>query len=463
MRSGISWPNSGSRRLGVGMAEESPRRTPTRVSTRGAWTQEQIAESLVRERDALVDRLPRELAAARGMTRDQCEYVIDEAIDFMVTEYSRPITDQHALKRAFWASASYRVKRVHEGRGATVRAGWKRLDVDGVHVAASGPDPATLAIRQVEVGVLLEFAAGLTELQRQVLACKWGGEHEIGRRVIARELGIPATDVRTAERMIERKLKRFVAILAAGTLCEHRSKAISDLAVGSADATQAIVARIHLRHCSNCRVGYVEMLRELRSGALQHRIAQLLPITITADEARRARGSGPWEAITDLLSRPFASESATSGSQLLVGMRGLGAAATAKLATLCIGGAVAVGGGAYCVTELIADEPPAVRKAAKPPSDSQPQVLAPGPDEIARISARSPVLRIEPKQRRVKHAARRTSDSGAAATRHERTAAVSPPITTSAGAPVEEFGPGPEQTSASAPAAAPASGAPEFP
>src|SRR5215212_11915737 len=176
MRSGISWPKSGSRRLDVGMAEESPRSTSTRVVRRDAWSRERIAESLVRERDVLVERLPRELGAARGMSRDQCEWVIDEAIDFMVTEYARSIVDQHRLDRAFWAAASYRVKRVHEGRSATIRAGWKRVDVDGAQVAARVPDPATLAIRRVEVGVLLEFAAGLTDLQRQVLACKYGGE-----------------------------------------------------------------------------------------------------------------------------------------------------------------------------------------------------------------------------------------------------------------------------------------------
>ena len=139
MRSGISWPKSGSRRLDVGMAEESPRSTSTRVFRRDAWSRERIAESLVRERDVLVERLPRELAAARGMSRDQCEWVIDEAIDFMVTEYARPIVDQHGLDRAFWASAAYRVKRVHEGRSATIRAGWKRVDVDSAHLASERP------------------------------------------------------------------------------------------------------------------------------------------------------------------------------------------------------------------------------------------------------------------------------------------------------------------------------------
>ena len=108
-------------------------RTRERVRARTrAWDAERVAAVLVPRRDRLVEQLPRELAAARGLSRDQCELVIDEAIDFMVTEYAKPITDREFLERAFWATASFRVKRVHEGRGATVRAGWQRVDVDAV-------------------------------------------------------------------------------------------------------------------------------------------------------------------------------------------------------------------------------------------------------------------------------------------------------------------------------------------
>jgi hypothetical protein len=96
----------------------------------GAWTAEQVALALVSRRDRLVSRLPEEIAAARSLSADQRELVIDEALDFVVTEYARPISDDEALERAFWATVSNRVKRAREGRSATVRGGWNRVDVD---------------------------------------------------------------------------------------------------------------------------------------------------------------------------------------------------------------------------------------------------------------------------------------------------------------------------------------------
>src|SRR4051812_45493941 len=125
------WPTRRSRRLGAGMAEERARRESIRPPRRaGDWTAERVASQLVTRRDQLVEQLPRELAAARGLSRDQRELVVDEAIDYMVTEYAKPIADREGLERAFWATAAFRVKRVHEGRGATVRGRWQRVALD---------------------------------------------------------------------------------------------------------------------------------------------------------------------------------------------------------------------------------------------------------------------------------------------------------------------------------------------
>ena len=230
----------------------------------------------------------------------------------MVTEYAKPITDQEFLERAFWATASFRVKRVHEGRGATVRAGWQRVDVDDVDIAAHDADPATHAVRSVERGALLEFAATLTEQERLVLACKYiDGEKEQGRVVIARQLGLPVPQVRRAERAINRKLERFVAIVSAGSLCSHREPAIEALAGSTASAQQELAARVHLDHCSACKVAYVAHVKALRAGELQRRIAQLFPLPAGAEAGRR-RG-GPWDAVADWASRPFASEATSDG------------------------------------------------------------------------------------------------------------------------------------------------------
>src|SRR4029079_7678636 len=121
--------------------------------------------------EELIHRLPRELAIARGLTRDQSELVIDEAIDFMVTEYALPITRDEELERAFWATAGYRVRRIHEGRGATVRAGWKRVDLDDAELIADVGDPAEVVVARDERDTLLEFASTLTAWERTVLAC----------------------------------------------------------------------------------------------------------------------------------------------------------------------------------------------------------------------------------------------------------------------------------------------------
>src|SRR5690349_9322005 len=88
----ISWPTPRVRRLDAGMAEERARRAPAEPSRRrGEWSAERVAGELVPRREELVEQLPRELARARGLTRDQRELVVDEAIDYLVTEYAKPI------------------------------------------------------------------------------------------------------------------------------------------------------------------------------------------------------------------------------------------------------------------------------------------------------------------------------------------------------------------------------------
>ena len=468
MRAVSFWPTKRSQRLGEDMAED-----PRRLTSTDAWDAERIAMALVPRRDRLVDQLPRELAAARGLSRDQRELVVDEAIDYMVTEYAKPITDRDVLERAFWATASFRVKRVHEGRGATVRAGWHRVDVDDVEIAAENGDPAAHVVRAVEHGTLLEFAATLTEDERLVLACKYAdGAKEQGRLVVARHLGMPVPRVRRLERAIARKLERFVAIVAAGSLCSHREPAIAALADGQASEEQARAARVHIEHCSVCKVAYVAHLRALRSGELPRRIAQTLPVPVGAEGARH-RGS-PWDAFVDWLSRPFTSEAANTGAQLAAGARGVGAVAATKLATICIGGAAVVGGATFCATSLLGPEPPpkvGPRIEAPPPTRTAPdrgddRLPSAGPTLTA---VREAADRAEARRRKQKRRERRRRDaqrtafaSGNPETRHERETPISPPVEV-AGAPVQEFGPGPTGATTVAPAAAPSTGAPEFP
>jgi hypothetical protein len=464
MRAVIFLPKSPSRRLEDSMADSGQRSRASNDSLRTrAWDAERIAAVLGPQRDALVEQLPIELAAARGLTRDERETVIDEAIDFMVTEYGKPILDRQALDRAFWATAAFRVKRVHEGRAATVRAGWGRVDIDAIELAAPDDDPATTLVRAVERAALLEFAATLTVVERRVLACKYGhGPRELGWRVVARQLGLPTAETRRVERSIKRKLDRFVAILAAGSLCGERASMLEALASGLADEKQELVARLHMDHCAACRSAYAEHLRALRSGDLQHRIAELLPVPATAVAERRHRG-GPWDAISDWVSRPFASDSVSTGTQLAAGARGIGAAAAAKLATLCLGGALAVGGATFCATTLLQREPPTATRE-KPPATAS-------TEREPRLPSAAPTLvALRAHQSRVTHRARaqhaqsaRTAPGGDPATRHERDVAISPPAQPAGSASVEEFDPAPADQAPPAPAAAPANSAPEFP
>jgi hypothetical protein len=454
------------------MAEDARRpRLAQRPRNVRAWDAERIAESLVARRDRLVEQLPRELAAARSLSRDQRELVVDEAIDYMVTEYAKPISDEQILERAFWATASFRVKRVHEGRGATVRAGWHRVDVDAVDLASSENDPVEHAVRSVERGALLEFVATLSEQERAVFAVKYADATvEQGRVVVARRLGLPVADVRRTERAITRKLNRFVAIVSAGSLCTHRGPAIEALATGMADEQQALLARVHLDHCAACRVAFTEHLRALQTGELQHRIAQLLPMPAAAAE-RRPR-AGAWEAVTDWATRPFTSEAATTGSHLAAGGRGIGTIATAKLAALCIG-VTAVGGGTYCVTAVLKQEPrPDHRPRVEAPRQSTPP---PTPERLPSAGpAMTAVRQAEERRAAQRRAARRraTEDqrqaratafaTGSPATRHEREAPISPPAE-APGAQISEFDPAPSEPVTQQPAAAPSTGAPEFP
>ena len=193
MRATIALPTRRSRRLGDQMADLGQRSRIAEPPTRARqWDAERIARALVPRRDYLVNRLPRELAAARGLTRDQHELVVDEAIDFLVTEYANPIADEATLERAFWAAAALRVRRVHEGRGEIVRAGWRRVDVDEIDLPAPDGDPISNVVRQVERGALVEFAATLTayrapgprlQVRRQALHTRVARHRQAARHV----------------------------------------------------------------------------------------------------------------------------------------------------------------------------------------------------------------------------------------------------------------------------------------
>jgi hypothetical protein len=415
------------------------------------WSSEQIADALVPRRDRFVAQISRELPSARGLTVDQCELVVDEAIDFMVTEYRRPVESLVSLERAFWATAGFRIRRMHEGRGATVRAGYQRVALDHVELQGQELDPEAAALQRAETEALLEFAATLSESERTVLVCKYGAEAEqLGRIAISRRLGLSIGEVRRAERSIARKLERFAAIMSAGTLCIHRDPAIAALAAGSASDEQVLAARVHLQTCPVCRAAYKE---RLRTDELARKLAELLPAPPLLAESRQR---GAWDAVIDWASRPFAHDAPTAAQVIASGGgRGLGTLAAGKLVAICLAGATAIGGGALCINSGVFDgngQPPE-RKAAEPRQSTK---------DVARLQklpspVSTAVATATPAPKRRVTRVRSTNPR-----RHETEVPISPAPAGALPGGASEFGPT-SATGSAPPAVAPSSGGPEFP
>jgi hypothetical protein len=110
---------------------------------------------------------------------------------------------------------------------------------------------------------------------------------------------------------------------------------------------------------------------------------------------------------------------------------------------------------------VLQQEPPRERKTA----ESTPGPT-PAPKREAGLPTAGPALAaVRKKQAATRRRAERRGTAfagGDPATRHEREAAISPPVET-AGAQPAEFEPGPAAPVSQAPAAAPSTGAPEFP
>jgi hypothetical protein len=438
----------------AGITHRRPRR---RDGAHRRFSSEEIASTLMPSRDRLVDQVPVELAAARGMPRDQWELAVDDAIGYLATEYDVPIRSDEELERAFWWSTSLRVKQLRDGRAATVRGRWTRVDIDNVEIAGTDAQPEREVIERSERAALLEFAASLTELERRVFSCKYGGPRERGRTQIVRQLGLRMGEVRSAEASIKQKLERFVVIMAAGRLCAFRAPTVAALGTGALSEEAERVARVHLDSCPACRVEHAVRLRALRSGRLPRDIAQLLPIAPTADKLRTPRVI--WDTLTDWASRVLPHESTITGAQISLAGRGLGTLAATKLAALCLGGITIVGGALYCIESPLGDKPshPDRHTIAKRPQPTR----SPEPSPVATASflnakATTTATRT-PKPRRKPQAERAKTP-----TTHEHDQALSPASRGAAPGGASEFGPS-SATSSTPPAKAVTSGGPEFP
>jgi hypothetical protein len=395
------------------------------------WDADRRARELMGRRTELLQRLPGEIAAARSLPDDAREFAVDDAISYVAVDHTRPLNSVLELERTFWASCALRVRRALEGRYETLRAGWTRAPASALEHVAAGEDPQSEVLRRDEIKTLLEFAAMLTQTERDVLACKYAGDaaEPQGYRQIARRLGIGVGAVRAAERSIGHKAERFSAIHSAGRLCSYRGPALASLAAGEARPDEELAARAHLAHCTPCTALYTRHVRYLQSAAFQRKLASLLPLPAAASE--RVRGTGSLrDLVGDWLSRLFGHDPTAAATRLVAGGagRGTGTIAMLKLAAvLCLTGA-----GATCLQTGLVPNPltrhpgPAAVHRDRPSARENAAARARAPDArlVARVTT-TPTPTPTPRHKRKHHhnTREKTTQGGTSPTSHEQTPA----------------------------------------
>jgi hypothetical protein len=319
----------------------------------------------------------------------------------------------------------------------------------------------------------LHFAALLEPRERAVFLCQHrdSGRRPAGTKRIARELGLSRLEVLSAQRSIAGKHERFATIYAAGRLCGYLQASVAALAEGDPSAHQAVsgrelAARVHLEieHCPTCTADYTRQLRYLNGARFHTQVAALLPAT--TDERVRSLGRGARDWLPDWAARLVAHEPTSTAGKLLTGGagRGLGTAAAAKLATLCLAGAGAVGA---CVATgvlplgAVDRPPPAVRATPTPTPRATPAAREPRLPHGVRTPTPTPTPR--PTRRSTpKKSSNEKTQGGTGPRSHEQTpASPAPPNAASGGA--SEFDPSYQPSAPAAPAPVPAApGASEF-
>jgi hypothetical protein len=320
------------------------------------------AQALATRRDELLMRLPYKLRGAARLAYADQELVIDDAIAYTVLEHPEPLDTPAQLERVFWTACEIYVKRTLEGRNNTVRGRYARVSDDAL---TDTPDPAEDPASAVEDSearrVVREFAATLGQREQRVLRIKYFSDtaEPLGYRKIARQLGITIAAARAADRAIERRVKEFAAVYAAGDLCPTRELEISALAVGTASRRQVRLAQAHVAHCMHCHASYAAQLRAMRSAAFERKVAALLP---AVEAQNRGRLRGAWDAIADTATRPFGHDTAATAAQLAASGtgRGAGTIAMLKLAGACMASATAI---SVCATTLVI---PALENPTRP-------------------------------------------------------------------------------------------------
>jgi DNA-directed RNA polymerase specialized sigma24 family protein len=315
--------------------------------------QEQTAELLVAERDAVLREMPR-TSEWSGAAPDAIAEGVDSAIAQL---WSRSFKNADHIKAALRSAAKLRGlahwRNVRERQPEDAAGGHTELDALG-----ATPDFTDDAAETADLQALLPYAqdclAELSELQADVLKLYRG--HGVSRAQTAAQLGISASDVQKAVDQAEHTIAMFAVVVQAGRLCAKRSTSITAYLQGTPTTDDVRRAQAHLESCAACHAAYMGTKRRFA-----HQVASLVPLPLALAGAhvgalsklaslfggRPAGGGGRLDAVRETAFGIFSRQPNAAEAAAGAGLGGAGIAVGAKLAIGACAVAIA-GGGAVC-------------------------------------------------------------------------------------------------------------------
>ena len=347
----------------------------------GRWSPEEAAAELHRRRAGLIGQLRRR-SEARGVPAGAQEEIVDDAITAVVMA-PRGVANEHHLLGAFWLAVDHRCRRHREGRHFTRLGSRRRVEFDvAAHEAPASANPFDRLELMDRFARAADLMADLDARERQVVSVMAG--NGVGPVSVARLLGLPLGEVRSAARSANLKLDRVAAISAAGRMCQFRASAISADAAGAADEHEARLARAHVSACVPCGRVYRQLRREMRAREFQRAaVAAFLPLpTVSIGHIGGAGKLAIWiEQRIHFMPRGSGERAAEA-----LGGAGIAKAAVAGTAIVAAGGALT----GHLVHAIEGPQPPAHHHAHVALRVSQRTTLAAGTNRSSSLAARSP-------------------------------------------------------------------------
>jgi RNA polymerase sigma factor (sigma-70 family) len=373
---------------------------------------------------------------------EDAEDAYQRALEILLTK--APTTDPRELIRWTQTVTKHEAMAVRESREKLLGANIPRDDdYDPLaSVPAGGDGPEERAARSEVVARSREALAALKPAELRALSLLASGcsYAEIGRIT-----GFSQTKV---NRVLAEGRERFRGLIASsedGTRCRELRPLLSSFCDGEASATDAATVRAHLRACAGCRA-------TARAYRAAPRIAAGLVPALPASRSLLGRLHDAVGGLWSRVAGPGGAADSAAGVAATGGTRGVGMAALAKLAAVCVGAA----GGAACLATgvvpapFVADDPqprPAIERQAEPPAEAPPPGAGAEPEPAA-----EPATRAEAPRRQQDHEnATRSTATAAGAVEYE---APPEPVEAEAPAPsAAESSPTPSSSDSAASAA----------